>query len=255
MRLVGELAADTRAEGDELAELAATLPDWRVATPAAGWSVRDTVAHLLASDRAALVAAGEPEGFVARLPALAAAILDPRFDGTDAELGQAWQAARRAVVEAVSGLAPGSRLPWFGPPMGAASFLTARLMESWAHGQDIADAAGVTRLPGPRLRHVAELGVRTRDWSYTVHGRTAPSEPVHVALDAPDGSTWSWGPPDAADVVAGPALDFCLLVTQRRHRADLALVATGPVAEEWLGLAQAFAGPPGPGRAPTGRPR
>jgi len=54
----------------------------------------------------------------------------------------------------------------------------------------------------------------------------------------------------AADRVTGTALDFCLVVTQRRHPADTGLVASGPAAEGWIAIAQAFAGPPGPGRTP-----
>jgi uncharacterized protein (TIGR03084 family) len=124
-------------------------------------------------------------------------------------------------------------------------------METWAHGQDVADALGVRRPPTARLRHVAFLGARTLGHSFATHGRTPPADPVRVELEAPGGQRWTFGPAAAADRVVGPALDFCLLVTRRRHRADLALVATGPVADEWLDLAQAFAGPPGPGRAPA----
>ena len=48
-----------------------------------------------------------------------------------------------------------------------------------------------------------------------------------------------------------PGWTVRLRVTQRLHRDDLDLVATGPVADRWLDLAQAFAGPPGGGREPT----
>jgi uncharacterized protein (TIGR03084 family) len=127
--------------------------------------------------------------------------------------------------------------------MGATSFLTARLMECWAHGTDIADAVGVTRAPTARLRHICRLGYNTRGWSYANRGRTAPDGDVHLALSAPDGSTWTFGVANAAESVTGSALDFCLVVTQRRNLADTSLVAT-PVAREWLGIAQAFAGGP-----------
>ncbi len=139
-------------------------------------------------------------------------------------------------------------MPWYGPPMSPASFATARIMELWAHGQDVADGLGVTRTPTARLRHVCHLGVRTRGFSYAVRGRTAPEGDVRVVLTAPDGGTWEWG--EGPDTVTGPALDLCLLVTQRRHRDDLALQADGPLAQEWLGLAQCFAGAPTDGRAP-----
>ncbi len=133
--------------------------------------------------------------------------------------------------------------------MSAASSLTARIMETWAHTQDIADALGVTREPTGRLRHVAHIGVGARAFSYAVHGKTPPEAPVRVELTGPDGRLWTWGPQDAADRVTGPALDFCLLVTQRRHRDDLALTIEGPAAAEWMAIAQAFAGAAGTGRA------
>jgi uncharacterized protein (TIGR03084 family) len=134
--------------------------------------------------------------------------------------------------------------------MSPASFATARLMEYWAHGQDVADALGVRRTPTARLRHICHLGLRTRGFSYSNRGLTPPDVPVAVELEAPDGSTWTYGEPSAQERVTGTAEDFCLLVTQRRHRGDTALVASGTTAQEWLGIAQCFAGPPGPGRAP-----
>lgn len=59
---------------------------------------------------------------------------------------------------------------------------------------------------------------------------------------------WTYGPEGAVQKVTGPALDFCLLVTQRVHRDDTALTAHGPDAAHWLTIAQAFAGPAGAGR-------
>ncbi len=119
----------------------------------------------------------------------------------------------------------------------------------------IADALGVTREPTGRLRHVAHLGVGTRAFSYAIRGKTPRPVPVRVELTAPDGTVWTWGPAEAKDRVTGPALDFCLLVTQRRHRDDLALAIEGPAATEWMAIAQAFAGPPGPdGPRPQAKP-
>src|SRR5262249_28661440 len=145
---------------------------------------------------------------------------------------------------------PRARLPWFGPPMSARTFATARLEETWGHGQDVADALGVTRPATDRLHHVAHLGVITRAYSFTNQGRPAPAADVRVELTGPVGQAWAWGGAGAADRVSGPALDFCLVVTRRRHHADTGLVIEGPVAAEWMLRAQAFAGPPGPGRRP-----
>jgi uncharacterized protein (TIGR03084 family) len=167
-----------------------------------------------------------------------------------AELLARWRAGRSALADALARVPPGDKLPWYGTQMSPASMVTARIMETWAHGQDVADTLGVTRTPTGRLRHVAHLGTRTLAHGFAAHARAAPDQPVRVELTAPDGAVWAYGPADAVNTVSGPALDFCLLVTQRRHRADLALVATGPVADEWLDVAQAFAGPPGAGRQP-----
>ncbi len=101
-----------------------------------------------------------------------------------------------------------------------------------------------SRQPTARLRHVAHIGVRARPFSYAINERQLPPVDVYVGLDAPDGSTWEWGESDV-DRVTGPALDFCLVVTQRRHLADVALTIEGPAATEWMSFAQAFAGAAG----------
>jgi uncharacterized protein (TIGR03084 family) len=253
------ILADLDAETGELDRLVAGLsPDgWRTATPAAGWTVAHQIAHLAWTDEVAALAARDADEFGALLRralekpdtidavATEGAALEP-----DALLDR-WRAQRAALAEALTAVPDGQKLPWFGPPMSAASMATARTMETWAHGQDIHDALGVTHQPGPALRQVAYLGVRTRDFAFVVHDRTPPAEPFRVELTASDGELWAWGPEDAAQRVTGPALDFCLLVTQRRHRDDLALEATGTDAHAWLDIAQAFAGPPGEGRRPT----
>ncbi|HJZ28007.1 MAG TPA: TIGR03084 family metal-binding protein, partial [Streptosporangiaceae bacterium] len=172
-------------------------------------------------------------------------------DRSGAQLLAWFDTARAELLETFATLDPQQRLPWFGPAMSAASSLTARLMETWAHTQDIADALGVTREPTPRLRHVAHIGVGARAFSYAARDQTMPAAPVRVELTAPDGTAWTWGPAGVEDRVSGTALDFCLLVTQRRHRDDLALAVDGPAAQQWMAIAQAFAGPPGPGRKPT----
>jgi uncharacterized protein (TIGR03084 family) len=127
---------------------------------------------------------------------------------------------------------------------------TARIMETFGHGQDILDTLGIRRVPTARLRHVAHIGVRTVGYAFAVHDRPAPDEPFRFELTGPDGDLWTWGPADAANRITAPALDFCLLVTQRRHPDDLRLIVTGEQASEWVPIAQAFAGPPGAGRQP-----
>ncbi len=250
------LLRDLTAEGDELDALVRDLPagEWRRPTPAPGWTIATQIAHLAWSDEVAGTAAVDPAAFAgiaARVSADPAAVdraAAARAAGEPAELLTDWRRGRVALRRVLAAVAPGTKLPWFGPSMGPATMATARLMETWAHGQDVADALGVVRLPTVRLRHIAYLGIRTRDWSFRVHGRAGPTQPIRVELSAPADETWEFGPADADQRVTGPALDFALLVTQRRHRADLGLLATGADADAWLDIAQAFAGPAGPGR-------
>ncbi|MEV7726555.1 TIGR03084 family metal-binding protein [Streptomyces sp. NPDC087917] len=253
---------DLAEEGRELDALVAELPgqEWARATPASGWSIAHQIAHLHWTDRASLLALTDAEGF-AREVEVALAAPDSFVDeGAEEgartappELLARWRAGRVALGEALGAASPDTRFPWYGPPMKAASMASARLMETWAHGQDVADALGVRRVPTARLRHVARIGVRARDYAYAVRGLKPPAGEFRVELRAPQGGeVWAYGPEDAEQRVEGPALDFCLLVTQRAHRADLRLTATGPDADAWLDIAQAFAGPAGPGRAPAG---
>ena len=259
--LLAELLGDLADESAALDALVADLEEtaWLGPTPAEGWTVAHQIAHLAWTDQQALLAATDPEGFrrtVAEAgPRLATQVDDAAASGATDEptrLLARWREGRDALSRALAALPEGAKLPWFGPPMSAASMASARLMETWAHGLDVTD--GLHRPPSVsgRLRHVAHIGVRTRDFAFAQRGLPVPAEPFRVELSAPDGTTWSWGPEDAAQRVSGPALDFCLLVTQRRHRADLSLEATGSDADRWLDIAQAFAGPPGGGRPASG---
>jgi uncharacterized protein (TIGR03084 family) len=257
--LLTGLLADLAAEGRELDDLVAPLPTagWTTPTPAAGWTIAHQIAHLTWTDEVALRAATDPEGFrtdvVAGAPDVTAVVDAAAAAGAATappELLARWRTSRAALTSALSALPPGTALPWFGPDMSAPSMATARLMETWAHGVDVRDALDRLIPATARLRAVAHLGVRTRGFAFRQHSLTPPAAEIRVELTAPDGEVWTWGPPEAPQQVTGPALDFCLRVTQRRHRDDLALQAVGADAQRWLDLAQAFAGPPGAGRPP-----
>jgi len=253
------LLGDLRAESEELDGLVAGLSaeEWRTPTPAVGWTIAHQIAHLAWTDARAVQAAEDPEGFADEVRKAFAA--PERFVDEGAERGAGdpsavllarWREGRERLMRVLAAQPPGARLPWYGPPMSVMSMVTARLMETWAHGQDVADALGARRTPTARLRHVARIGVRARGYAYAARGLAPPAEEFRVELTAPDGEVWAYGPEDAVQRVTGPALDFCLLVTQRVHRDDVAVRAEGPDADHWLDIAQAFAGPPGPGRQP-----
>jgi uncharacterized protein (TIGR03084 family) len=243
------LLDDLSAEHADLDRLVAGA-DLDRPSAAAGWTVGDCVGHLWFFDREATKALVDPDGFTAGLDRIAsdpdgymkATLEEARALG--AELMPSARATRRGLLDALRAADPAAKVPWYGPPMSPASFATARLMEYWAHGQDIADGLGVTRTPTDRLRHIAHLGMRTRGFSYAVRGLAAPTTDVRVELTAPSGDVWTWGDVDAGDRVSGTALDFCLVVTQRRHADDTGLVVTGDAAKEWMSIAQAFAGGP-----------
>lgn len=261
---VDGVCADLAAEQDDLERIVRGLDGagLETPTPAPGWSVRDQVTHLAFFDGRATLAITDPEAFTAEVERFLAApdgvmarhLTHGHGLGVEALLGW-WGEERDRFHAAARGLDPATRVPWYGPPMSPVSFVTARLMETWCHGQDVVDAVGASRQPTQRLRHVAHIGVRARAFSYVTHGRTPPEGEVRVELEAPGGGIWSWGDVAAADRVTGTALDFCLAVTQRRHRDDTGLHVEGPLARDWMEIAQAFAGPPGQGRRPGQFPR
>jgi len=245
------LAADLAAESAVTRALVAGLDEagWHTPTPAAGWDIADQISHLAYFDEVTVQSALRPEQFKAELAeAEASGGINPdaiavRFrDRSGSQLLDWFDTARAELLNTFKNLDPRARLPWFGPPMSAASSLTARIMETWAHTQDIADALGVTREPTDRLRHVAHIGVGARAFSYAVHGKSVPTAEIRVELTGPDGTAWTWGPAEADNGIAARRWDFCLLVTQRRHRNDLALGITGPAANEWMAIAQALRG-------------
>ncbi len=251
---VEELCADLRAERDDLLALVSSLDEdgWHRPTPAPGWSILDQLVHLAWFDDAARQAIDDPQAFrahraqvLADVDAFAATVTDANRHRSGVEV-EAWlYDAGDHLVATASAADPALRVPWYGPDMSVASCITARIMETWAHGQDVADALGAARRSTDRLRHVAFIGWRALPNSFVAHDLTVPAEPVRVELD-----DLVLGPDDATNVVRGSLVDFCLVVTQRRHRDDTDLVATGSVADEWLSIAQAFAGPPGAGRQP-----
>lgn len=256
------LIDDLAAESVSLRRLLAGVggATWLTATPAAGWDIRDQVSHLAYFDGAARLALLDPDRFTAESESLGA---DPdeatervaaqgRHRSGDA-VRESFELARYDLIAAYRGADPRQRLPWYGVSMSAMSAATARLMETWAHGVDVADALGAPLEDTARLGHVAHLGVRTMPFSFSVHGREVPAAPVRVELGGPAGARWAWGPEDADDRVQGRTLDFCLVVTQRRHVNETGLRVSGAVARDWMGIAQAFAGPPTVRPEPPGR--
>ncbi|HUR78192.1 MAG TPA: TIGR03084 family metal-binding protein [Acidimicrobiales bacterium] len=254
-----KLLADLQAEHDDLVAAMAGIgeSDWDQPTPAPSWSVRDQISHLAFFDGVTVMALRDPDKFAAFRDEVMRDL--SRYVETVGKRGQGksgaemidWFATERgALVKALREVEPSTKVPWFGPSMAAASKATARIMETWAHGQDIVDGLGLDRSVTDRIEHVCHIGVRAFPNSYRANGRDVPEVAVRVELGGPSDQLWEWGKPGAENCVRGDALDFCLVVTQRRHPSDTRLEILGPVATEWMSIAQAFAGPPGEGRKP-----
>lgn len=245
---------DLEAEGAQLESWVSPLEagQWSTPTPAEGWTIAHQIAHLAWTDETSVKAAFDPDAFAETIKAAVAnptgfvdvaahegAAVDP------AELLARWQSSRRALVKALRDVPEGMKIPWYGPPMSPTSMATARLMETWAHAHDVAEALGIEPPRTDRAKHVAYLGVRTRDFAHQMRGENPPTEEFRVELTGPGGDEWAWGPEDAAQRVVGDGWDFALLATRRLHADDADVKATGKDAQHWLTIVQAFAGLPG----------
>lgn len=247
------------ADGEQVDRLIADLTpaDWARPTPAPGWTVAHQVAHLAATFRLAAMAVAQPDAFKAMAAQLSSdfdANVRQAMSGYLAEspevLLRRWREERATADRALASVDPQQIVPWLVRPLPAAVLAAAGMMELFGHGQDIADALGVSPERTDRIQHLVGFAVRTWDFGYQARGLETPDVELRFELTAPSGALWTFGPEDSTQRVSGPAVDFCLLVTRRRHRADLALKAVGAEADRWLDIAQAYRGPAGPGRAP-----
>lgn len=254
MSTLDAVLTDLAAESEQLESWVAPLDadGWATVTTPEGWTVAHQVGHLAWTDEASVAAVTGDPAFAAGMKAAAAnpsgfvdeaaeqwAARDPQ------ELLVRWREGRSRLSEALRAVPAGEKVPWFGPPMSPTSMATARVMETWAHGHDVAEALGVEVPRTDRCRHVCHIGVRTRGFAFMVRGLEAPSVDVQVRLTAPSGEEWTWGPDDADERITGSAWDFALLATRRRHLDDLDVRAEGEQAAAWLPIVQAFAGLPG----------
>ena len=257
-----EILQDLKDEHEALDKILADLDSkgWEVMTPA-NWTVKQQIEHIAFFDNTAKLSATEPDVFQEHVRALfggrpeAMAQLEVLQKMNHTELLNWWREESTALLEALSQKGPKDRLPWYGPPMSALSFATARLMETWAHGQDIVDVVDANRPASDRLRHIAHLGYVTFGWSFMNRQMEVPKDPVRLELTSPSRGIWTWGPQEASNIIRGSAEGFCLVVAQRRHYKDTDLVVTGDTAEKWMSVAQCFAGPPTMGPPPGKFPK
>ncbi len=253
---------------DEYEELDSLIQDlneiqWCKIVSFGDWNIKDEISHLAYFDRAAFLSVTDLDAFRQNVEAMLEGFVDydqmhQKINGEGSTMPAAellfwWRSERNRLLDAFQNIDAQTKLPWYGPPMKARSFASARLMETWAHGQDIVDALRVDRKPTDRLKHIAHIGVSTFAWSFQNRKLPIPEDPVYVELALPSGTIWSKGPSDADNYVKGTALDFCLVATRRRHPDDTELTVYGDVALKWMEVIQAFAGPPEKGPEPGER--
>ena len=260
------VSVDLRAEAAELYAFWRTLTpeDWETPTLFMDWTPWDVVAHLHYFDEVSLHAAEGEQAFASRrqrlMDSVAGGMTAKALQRRDlghlgpAELLERWKQTCDALATRLGELDAKTRLPWFGPDMGAQMFTTARFMETWAHAQEIYDLKRVPRVHSDRVRNIVAIGVRTFGWTFVNRQREIPGQPPYLRLTAPSGAIWEYNEPSESERIEGDAVDFCFTVTQVRNVRDTGLRVVGDVATQWMEIAQCFAGPPADPPAPGLRP-
>jgi uncharacterized protein (TIGR03084 family) len=258
-----QTAIDFSDECDALYELLQPLAeaDFDRKTLFKDWTINDVLAHLHFFNYAADLTLKDGDAFMVLLGSLRSAreggeslvaATDRMLDGAKGRaLLTLWHDYYLKMADNYAAADPKQRIKWAGPDMSVRSSVTARLMETWAHGQEIYDLLGVERRDGDRIKNIVVLGVNTFGWTFSNRGEDLPADKPYLRLTAPSGDVWEWHEPSDRNLIEGSATDFCQVVTQTRNIADTGLRVVGDTATRWMSMAQCFAGepqnPPPPG--------
>lgn len=254
-------AEDFLGESEALFGLVENLADadFERATEFKGWTLNNVIRHLHVWNYAADLSLTDGDAFAAFYAEVGSNVsgglrdFEARWlDGLSGPaLVETWQRFAAEMAGRFGAADPSMRVRWAGPDMSVRSSITARLMETWAHGQEVFDELGVVRLNTDRIRNIVVLGINTYGWTYAVREQSAPAPVPHLVLNAPSGEVWLFNEPSDSERIEGPAEAFCQVVTQVRNIADTTLNVTGANAKDWMSKAQCFAGPaetpPAPG--------
>ena len=248
-QICDDIAAETRALSTVVEDL--TEDQWRAPTVAEGWDSHETILHLGATDWICYLTLVNPKLFVDIRTQLSKGetsvhkAVGPHVRGLQGrELWEWFLTGRSEMLRALGDTDPKARITWLGPDIGARALATSRLLETWTHSHDLADSFGIQYPRTNRLRHIAHIGVVTREFSYVNQGLTPPKEPVRVELVSPNGDQWSWGPDDATNKVSANAYEFCKVITRRIPVAESAVETHGVLAQKWMEIAQPWIEPP-----------
>jgi uncharacterized protein (TIGR03084 family) len=252
-----EILSDLVAEQQSLDQFLQRIHErnWKLPTPAKGWSIQDTVSHLAFTETFAARAIEEGQTFidaeqVTDIDEWTARGVEAGRGKRYQEVIEWWRNGRASVVDALSRMDASDRIPWVVSSVSAKGFATLRLMETWAHGLDIKEAMD-GRLPvnedeeeeetdSPRLRHVAWLAHRMLPFAFEQAGETYPDQGIRVQLMGPRYASWVYGPRETDQVIKGIASEFCRVAVHRVDVTDTGLKAIGDDAETALRVIRAY---------------
>mgnify|MGYP006094576873 FL=1 len=247
---------------EEVAELNSLLNNlsteqWETNTTFKDWTPIIVISHLCYFDLMTLYSINDSDKFasegqfimktfstIENSLARAAAVKERLNIKDHHDLKDLWLSTNDKMCSVFEKVDPKLRCQWFGPDMGARMFMTARYMETWSHGQEIYDLVKRKRLYTDSIKNIADIGVKTFDWTYINRKLDVPFEKPFVSLTSPSGEQWQWNDENSNNTVIGQASDFCHVVTQNRNIADTKLMIHGDVAKHWMSIAQCFAGDP-----------
>ena len=235
--------------------------DYELPTQFKGWTFNNVIGHLHVWNYAADISlkdGDEWKNFAnSAMQALGSGSSMNEFEQTitkgikGPELLSMWKEYYTDMTERFAVADPKKRVKWMGPDMSVRSSISARHMETWAHAQELYDSLGLDRINEDRIKNIVIIGNNTFKWCFTVHNKTLPSIKPYLKLISPSGAIWEYNEPSEEHKIEGLAEEFCQVVTQVRNIKDVNLKITGSIADEWMSVAQCFAGgaeqPPLPG--------
>jgi len=242
---------------EEAATLAGVLenrPDsvFETVTLFKSWTINDVIGHLHMFDVAALKTLESAQAFQAFFAPIKAglgqgmSLLETQYpylgDLRGRPLFEIWHDTTEKLGQAYANADPRQRVEWAGPEMSALSSITARQMETWAHGHEVFDVLGMQRKETDRIKNICHLGVVTFGWTFINRKIPVPEPAPYVRLTSPSGEDWEWNEPSSKNSVVGKASEFAQVVTQVRNIKDTSLYMTGEAAQIWMTIAQCFAG-------------
>ena len=249
-------ALDFKTESDALYELLKPLSDENLeqTTQFKNWTLNTVLQHLHYFNYAADLSLKDERGILQLLNDLQTsqktgeslvAYTDRQLDGIKGQsLLRLWRDYYTGMSDSFREADPNIRVKWAGPDMSVLSSITARLMETWSHGQEVYDLLGVVREDRNHIKNIVVIGNNTFGWTFMNRGEDTPDDKPFLRVYGPTGDMWEFNDHSEDSRIEGSATEFCQVVTQTRNIQDTTQNVVGKTANRWMAVAQCFAGPP-----------